>query len=102
MLREKSGYFGNFHIASDERAYLERQVVRDCIERAKRRERLGQVRRDELVDLLGPSEIFKTMRPEVAECRLRRHLAVHEVARDAGDQDLPAVADGQKARDAVE
>ncbi len=69
---------------------------------AKRRKRLVEVRRDELVDLLGSSEILETVRAEVAQRRLRRHLAEHEIAGNAGDQNLSAVADSEQARDAVE
>jgi hypothetical protein len=93
---------GNDIFTTDERAELGRQVIRQVIQRKQRRKRVRQIRRDQLTHVFGLREVFQPMCTEIAQAKLRRHLALQQLGARTRDQHLPAVPDGEQSRDAVD
>ena len=52
MLLDERRDFGDLRFATDERLQLQRQVIREDVERAQRRKALREVRCEQLIDLV--------------------------------------------------
>ena len=102
MLLDERYDCGDLRLATDERAELQRQVVRKDVERAQRRKVCSKAGREQLIDLLRAREVFEPMRAQIAQACLWWKRALHEISRDTRDEHLAAVADRQQPRDAVE
>ncbi len=88
----------------DERQHRDRRHARveRREQRAQRRKRLRQRRMRELVDRLPAREVLQAVLAQRLQRRAGGQPVVAQLARDGGDQRLPAMARGQEARDVVE
>lgn len=68
----------------------------------QRRRDVGQVRRDDLVDVLGVCQVLEAVLAEVAQAHAIGEPVAQQLLRGERDEDLAAVADGLQARAAVE
>jgi hypothetical protein len=81
-------------LPSDEIRELGGQVVRPGLEAPQGREVCGEIRDDDLEDLLGALEVFQAVLAEIAQADAVRQVRLHQVARGLGQQHLPAVPGG--------
>jgi len=102
MVPEQFDDLGDLVVASHERRQLRRQIVRQLVERTQRGELLRQIGGDELVDLLGLSEIFEPVRSQNREGCSAPAWCLKQVRRRARNEHLAAVTDREQPRDAID
>ena len=102
MLLDERRDFGDLRFAADEAGELQRQVVREDVERAQRWKVGDEIGREQLVDVLGASEVAQPVLAQIAQARLRRQVALHEIGGDTRYQHLAAVSDREQTRDAID
>jgi hypothetical protein len=62
----------------------------------------GQVGRDQLKDLLGPSEVLEVVCPQIPEFRTGGQLVSNQLSRRAREQDLAIMTGAEQAGDAAQ
>ncbi len=70
--------------------------------RARPERLVGEARRDELVDPLGPVEVAQAVLPAIHQGDPGRQVPASELVRHGGDEDLPAVPDREQTGEPVE
>jgi hypothetical protein len=78
------------------------RLARELRYRGQWREPLLETECYDLVNALGPLEVFEQVLPEVAERNVRRLVLVDQARRGAREQDLAAVSDCAETRGPVE
>ena len=81
---------------------LHGKIVRHAFQRTQRGKLRGQIRRDELIEMLGPREIAQAMLAQVTELHARRQMIAHQFLGGQRDQHLAAMGRGEDARHAIQ
>ena len=100
--QQQVAYGDQFLVAADERVALDRQVVGQRVEAAQWREVNGQVRGDDLEDVLGTGQVLEAMAAQVAQADGGRQRVPHQLAGGQREERLAAVAGGQEAGHAID